>query len=751
MAYEKYYAQADSKLISDTSMPLTVAGSTKTRADREIVRVWSQFKDVDAYAIKDEMDANIFSYNGIATQSMTETGVFRVAKRTLVKDAGMAGQPQGIQEVLRRGFATTLDWDEARLYSKLASHGNDTSVPADDPKSGDESTESILDTNSNKPAFAVVIRFNNISTFAANALVATLIADEYVSDKVVQQETLAGNWWVISATASKIDDASSTIELILSQDVYTLKLKDKTGLPTEGETFLLYGIAKQNAQAIVDAWLDPHVVDGVDTFTSRSASASFSSDSKLINLSLSRSTGGKKIQKPESIKDFVTSCLFKQSLKFYWGLTEAEKDTLIKTAANQAVPATEVDPQVSYNADIDRWDVALKYTTQIKFVSDEYLMSETAMAKIYERFYIGWTDTDLTAVTFPVNGANQNVKINKSKNKNCTWDIVVQRVESKPVTVAEYQARLDAFSQRLVEKKQQTATAHIVPIAQEEGKIVSVDVAPTEFQGIVDSTKTTDVAIPRILENSNSEPIVVGETPFEKTLVHKLYNQGNTYEPSIPVPSQTDNDIGNHAIVSATLDLNAAIKRDAVLQKKIPKMVVVETTYQSKDGKVYYKWVVNATLEYMTDDVPFTDSPTSPFYDTDNSFSPILNDYGLYNYVLTKKTPLNKYGATEYVSGAYSKYIVFLIDDNSVSKLGVVFQYFTNSRDRAYQMLNDTTAYPIWATIFSKACKKMANVGGHATDVMAGTGGCQWLAQVAYKSVDGVSTNDTFTGTPTIA
>jgi len=566
IAYAKYYDQAASELISDTTNPIT--------HEREIVRVWPQFNDVAAMLIKEEMDAHIQTYpNGVITQGLTATGLFRVAKRVLVKDAQLANLPQGISETLRHGYATSLDWSEARIYKYSSAHASlIQSVSTDDPHATPPTTGTqIAGAVSNQPSASATVRFYNVSSVAAHSLADT-IAGSLV---MTASPLLSGNWSVITADVTEVEDGSSVIELFLARDVTIVKTKDKTSLPKETETYTLWNVPKHDAQGIINAW--ESIGKG------RSTDASFGVDSKVMTIKLTRpSSAGDKITK-DALVDFPNQCLTKKTVKINLGLTDDEKAALLLAGANRASPGITSDPQVQWDEEIERWDVIITLEEQIPYSTPVYVSSENAFGKVEKQEHIGvrlvpTPENPIAPLTKPAAGVNLNISLEQSKNSNCSSNVGIAKSSSTPVASAVETTSKDAFNEvtskshlKIGDEANPVPAVDVQGHGLADGIVRQVVIEKTEFGARLDAKETEDKAVPHITGNgaAGETPILVAETYYTKTLKRVLRNQLPSVSPVVLPPSE----VTEGKVIVADVDTNRNNRRDIEEKTIVPKKV----------------------------------------------------------------------------------------------------------------------------------------------------------------------------------
>jgi len=205
-----------------------------------------------------------------------------------------------------KGFYSSIDWDSARIVQIDKSVGNSTD-------------SGVTDGASDNPQLFFVVRFPYCSPDSVYSMVQSLSATTY-TDKVVRGQTLSGEWNVVSAGSKLEEDGTHSIYLTLALPKYVLKAyTDLNGINQE-DVIYLWNVPKDIAQNILDGW---KTVGG----TGASASADYSDDKKLANLTLRKKT----LNKPNhSIEGLEVSCDTTQSIHLGWGYEIDDIDPFVE-------------------------------------------------------------------------------------------------------------------------------------------------------------------------------------------------------------------------------------------------------------------------------------------------------------------------------------------------------------------------------------------------------------------------------------
>ena len=237
--------------------------------------------------------------------SVVLPGVWRHAFTTRVERQDSRGNDEFlIVLTLRRGWAESIDWDEALLVERKDSDGND------------ESVSGVDDSSSYNDASAVIVRFPNISPYKMTSVMAELSASIY-TDQEVQGNTLSGEWHKAFTASKKTDDGSAYVDLVLSRERFTVSLYQNYGTARQADIWRIYNVTKDIAQDIADDWQDE----------GRSVDIQYNENTSLCTITLTDRDVQKQNLSTEWIKNACDSFL---RLHFAWGYTKDELEDWIK-------------------------------------------------------------------------------------------------------------------------------------------------------------------------------------------------------------------------------------------------------------------------------------------------------------------------------------------------------------------------------------------------------------------------------------
>ena len=193
-------------------------------------------------------------------------------------------------QVLRKGYAFEISWDEARLVE-----GRD-----------------LLESEHYR-----TIRWVNIAREKVHSLAAALNDSTY-PDPVVGGETLTGTWHNIYVVPSIADDGSGIITMLLAEPEFTLTAYQAHLSPRSVGITYLWQVPKDLAQDVLDTY----------KAFGRSASASYPNAAGLVDIVIYG-----KDEEYTSKLNVITSwnCSHKEYTDYYWGLTEDDADSIVLT------------------------------------------------------------------------------------------------------------------------------------------------------------------------------------------------------------------------------------------------------------------------------------------------------------------------------------------------------------------------------------------------------------------------------------
>lgn len=377
----------------------------------------------------------------------TFPGIYRVV--TVDVDVQKSGL-KGIIQTLRRGWAQTPVWSEARLLEEEAGPANDVAdsgaVPASD-----------------NPTRFLKIKFPNCDPGKVEAIASRLGGVSTYSNVVIRGESYSGTWNTVWVATKLEDDGSGTVTLYLALGQYNIKSYDNFGTEREQDIFYVYDCPKNEAQTIIDAWKDKYPVGS-------SATTNYSRSNGLVDLVLRRRTD------TDFEADFGTTgldCRYTETQTAIFG-----------TADDKAypIPAVDHDAGISYTRTVrsngdGTFDVILtKREVRYRDING-LVVGQTGDSETIQRQQLGLTDEEVADMEEePGAIKTQSVEV----RDDCSRDVTTNTETGKEqVTTEKTVAR--SYEEETTEKTYQDA--ELDPPTQETGKIKTVRNTPSKYVG----------------------------------------------------------------------------------------------------------------------------------------------------------------------------------------------------------------------------------------------------------------------------
>ena len=377
----------------------------------------------------------------------TFPGIYRVV--TVDVDVQKQGL-KGIIQTLRKGWAQTPMWTEARLLEEESGPSNNVSdsgaVPASD-----------------NPTRFLKIKFPNCDPGKVEAIASSLGGVPTYSNVVIRGESYSGTWNTVWVATKLEDDGSGTVTLYLALGQYNIKSYDNWGTEREAEIFYVYDCPKNEAQTIIDAWKNKYKVGS-------SATTNYSRSNGLVDLVLRRRTD------TDFEADFGTTgldCRYTETQTAIFG-----------TADDEAYPIPPVtnDAGVSYTRTVrsngnGTFDVILtKREVRYRDI-DNLVVEQTGDRETIQRQQLGLTDEEVADME-EEDGALKTQRV--EVRDDCSRDITTNTETGKEqVTTEKTVAR--SYEEETTETTYQDA--ELPPPTQETGKIKTVRNAPSKYVG----------------------------------------------------------------------------------------------------------------------------------------------------------------------------------------------------------------------------------------------------------------------------
>lgn len=429
--------------------------------DEEIVRRWGQIGE--GYLSRSITALSLFTDAKNARPQAwvrdpvcgreTYSGVYRVV--TVDVDVQKPGL-KGIIQTLRKGWAQTAEWSEARLVESEkgpANNVSDAAVAASD-----------------NPTRFLKVKFPNCDPEKVEQIASGLAGSSTYTNPVVRGEQYDGTWNTVWAATKLEDDGSGTVTLYLALSQYNIKSYDNWGTEREQDIFYVYDCPKNEAQTIVDAWKAQYPIGA-------SATTNYSRSNGLVDLVLRRKTD------TEFEADFGTTSLDCRYIETQVAIFGAHDDEAYP------IPLVNNDAGISYsrtarsNGD-GSFDIILT-KREVRYRNIENLVVEQSGASTTtQRQQLGLTDEEFASME------SEDGKIKTQRvevRDDCSRDVTTNAEEGKEQVSVEI-TKTNAYTEIRTEKTVQTVK--IPPPVQEVGKIKRVRNADSKYPGRFDTMES---------------------------------------------------------------------------------------------------------------------------------------------------------------------------------------------------------------------------------------------------------------------
>lgn len=238
-------------------------------------------------------------------------GVYHLVANKI--DRNERGFP-GVIQTLRKGWMETIDWAAARLAQSNAARSNTKAAGTVEGTTSD-STEHFL-----------VVQFPYVNPEKTRPLVAQLLGVASYTNPTVGTASYTGTFHTISVGTKKEQDGTDTIMLTLAMPQFTLAAYRDVGGYSEADVYYLWGVPKDQAQTVLDAWKVAYP-------NGSSASASYRDGANLVDLTLTKMAA---LGATASFDWVNNNCSTKTRFHYGTGLTEAQVTTFL--ALHDAMP-----------------------------------------------------------------------------------------------------------------------------------------------------------------------------------------------------------------------------------------------------------------------------------------------------------------------------------------------------------------------------------------------------------------------------
>ena len=377
----------------------------------------------------------------------TFPGIYRVV--TVDVDVQKSGL-KGIIQTLRKGWAQTPVWTEARLLEEESGPSNNVSdsgaVPASD-----------------NPTRFLKIKFPNCDPGKVEAIASSLGGVSTYSNVVIRGENYSGTWNTVWVATKLEDDGSGTVTLYLALGQYNIKSYDNFGTEREQDIFYVYDCPKNEAQTIINAWKAKYSVGS-------SATTNYSRSNGLVDLVLRRRTN------TGFEANFGTTGLDCRYMETQTAIFGTDNDKAYP------IPSVKNDAGVSYTRTVrsngdGTFDVILT-KREVRYRNiDGLVVEQTGYSETTQRQQLGLTDEEVE----PMEEEPGAIKTQRVEVRDdCSRDVTTNtEIGKEQVTTEKTVAR--SFEEETTEKTYQDAEHD--PPTRETGKIKTVRNTPSKYVG----------------------------------------------------------------------------------------------------------------------------------------------------------------------------------------------------------------------------------------------------------------------------
>jgi len=212
--------------------------------DAEVTRMW-RFGTLDLLSqcryylhyFTDESNTDQQRYvKDLKVGNRVFEGIWRQAFTRTIQRTEQGETYYILAQTLRQGWATSIDWTEARIKEEKL-------LPGNSEGSGNEASDD--------PEIYYFIDFPNFSPFSVDAALRGLATT--LSSVTVQGQSLGDNLHLVTGTHERQDDASSVITLKIARPQYLLNGYSSWGGGRQSDDKYLWNVPKDLAETILDA------------------------------------------------------------------------------------------------------------------------------------------------------------------------------------------------------------------------------------------------------------------------------------------------------------------------------------------------------------------------------------------------------------------------------------------------------------------------------------------------------------------
>lgn len=349
---------------------------------------------------------------------VTYNGTWRQALIRRVRQPRGESYEYWVVLTLRAGYASSIAWDEARFTEGVWSESTTNDVSTNN-------VNIVTNTASFDTQRHVKLRWENINPFKIQACLASLNQETY-TNQTVYTETLDGVWYNIMVSGGKADDGSGFVEMILSQQRFTMQLYEYYGTPRQGNIYKLWNVPKPLAQTIIDDWQGE----------GRSADASYNESTKLVTIVLRDDQVNPDNLSTGLIKDGCDKYI---QMHFAWGYTKSNLVAWIDT--HDGIDVADTEPTSRRISITERQDglfnglIEERTFSALSVSAPQYTITLPTGTKITRQTEYGynWNNAQMSAVSNYVyltydnastNAVGRTVDFRVTREDDCSFDWV---------------------------------------------------------------------------------------------------------------------------------------------------------------------------------------------------------------------------------------------------------------------------------------------------------------------------------------
>lgn len=432
------------------------------KGDEEIIRTWPDIPEGKVSQCIDFLNRYVDVKNQreqkyvIDPQVGRETisGVYRIVSNDVSR---LATGLKGVIQTLRKGFAETLTWSEARIVEQ-------------------------------KDSEHIIVEFPNCSASKVDAIIAE-ISSTYATVEV-RGQTITGPFTKTFATGKEADDGSATITVFLANEQLTATSYADYDTDKGQDIYYFWRVPKSAASAILTAYRE----------TGATATMSFNDAMETYDITIRKkaATSPPNLTTGNIYKHCDTTVVY----HFAWGYTKAQLETFLNNHAGSEAAGITRTVRVDTRGD-GLYDATVQEETvtysAAKHQLDWALFSGPASGGITIRTIFGWNTpvTELATVKtlLEADAQNQKSDFKVTRNDNCTFDYVavLETHTEQTATATVTQESADAGIGIVVEEKDKLAS---VPAAVSAGRRVrkNIDVKQNDLGSYRYRIETVTVA-----------------------------------------------------------------------------------------------------------------------------------------------------------------------------------------------------------------------------------------------------------------